>query len=121
MMEELDMSKFDMSDFADLMKAIRKIGLMQMMKKEMSKSEQGDEMKMPADNPIEEAREFGEYSPFEDDEEEETGEMEDMAMKPKKKEYTMFSVKSDSPKIEIEEEFGDKNMGRRMRKKLMDK
>ena len=53
----------------------------------MSKSEQGDEMKMPADNPIEEAREFGEYSPFEDDEEE-TGEMEDMAMKPKKKKNT---------------------------------
>ncbi len=118
-MMELDLSKFDMNDFADMMKAIKKIGIMQWMKQEMSEPQHGGDMKMEDESPEEEAEEFSEFVPTE--KEEMSDEMEDMPMKPKKKEYTMFSVKSDNPKMQMEKEVGNKAMGRAMLKKMMGK
>ena len=116
-MKEFDLSQFDMSDFAEMMKAIRKVGLMNFMKGEMSEPEHGGAIPMADEEQEEE--EFQRFTPS--DEEGMSEDMEEMAMKPKKKEYTMFSVKSDSPKMEMAKEMGNKAMGRMMLKKMMGK
>lgn len=103
-MEDLDFSGFDKEDFEEMMKAIKKVGMMQWLKEEMGESQHGgtnEEKKAVAPSTKSEFQQFLGTDDYDEQAEsledlpiEEEEEVEEL---PKKKSYTMFSV-SASPK-----------------------
>ena len=102
---DLDLSGFEKEDFEEMMKAIKKVGMMQWLKEEMGEKQHGEEEEGEVKAVAPESKDQFQQFLGTDDFDEKTQLLDDLPVEeeeeveevPKKKSYTMFSV-SASPK-----------------------